>query len=93
MLERFELDMDKSVVSIVQRYGDSAPDMIAVEAVERLKAHDFDGYVALKQILNDIEEFLAERRSAEAHGVSQLLPNGRIDRAPRAPGSLDAAAT
>jgi hypothetical protein len=54
----------------VQRYGDAAPARIAAEAVELLEAGDFNGYVALKQILRDIEDLLAERRAALGESAS-----------------------
>jgi hypothetical protein len=64
MPELFDLGIDKSAVSIVQRYGGAAPEMIAAEAVELLEARDCYGEVALKQILKDVEDLLAERESA-----------------------------
>jgi hypothetical protein len=70
MPELFELGIDSSAVCIVQRYGDAAPARIAAEAVELLEAGDFNGYVALKQILRDIEDLLAERRAALGESAS-----------------------
>jgi hypothetical protein len=65
MPELFELGIDSSAVYIVQRYGDAAP-----ARVELLEAGDFNGYVALKQILRDIEDLLAERRAALGESAS-----------------------
>ena len=60
MPELFEAGMVTSAVSIVQRYGHAAADMIAAEAVELLQARDFDGYVALKQILKARPSWLSQ---------------------------------
>jgi hypothetical protein len=70
MPELFELGIDSTAVSIVERYGHAAPARIAAEAVELLEAGNFDGYVALKQILRDIEDLLAERQGALGESAS-----------------------
>jgi triphosphoribosyl-dephospho-CoA synthetase len=54
MPEFFELGIDKSAVSIVQRHGDAAAKKIAAEAVELLQAGDFHSYEVLKQILTEV---------------------------------------
>lgn len=71
MPELFDLEMEKSAVSILERYGDAAPEMIAAQAVAALEARDFNGYVALKQILNDVEDLVAQRRTARGSLTQQ----------------------
>ena len=64
MTELFQLDSFSSAASIVEHLGDAAPDKVAHEAVARLEARDFDGYVTFRQMLKDVEELLNQRKIA-----------------------------
>ena len=65
----FELGTDTSAASIVNRFGDAAPDKIAAEAVEMLETRNLEDYMRLKDILRDVENLLAERRAAKSNST------------------------
>jgi hypothetical protein len=66
MIEHLEFDSPCSAASIVEQFGESAPDLVAAWAVEQLTMQDFDAYVSLRRMLKDVEDLLAGRRAAEA---------------------------
>jgi hypothetical protein len=66
MIEHLDLDRHSSAASLLDLFGEAAPDLVAAEAVAQLEMQDFAGYVTLKKILDDIEKLLAERGAAKA---------------------------
>ena len=66
MIEHFELDSPCSAASIVEQFGESAPDLVAAWAVEQLETQDFNGYVRLRRMLKEVEDLLSERAQAAA---------------------------
>lgn len=61
MTEHLDLESHNSAASIVEKFGNAAPSVVASEAVARLGMRDFDGYVTLKRTLKDVEDLLARR--------------------------------
>ena len=71
--EPLEIDADSSAISIVQMYGQAAPELVAARAVGLLEMRDVEGYAALKKTLRDIETLLAENVVGDAPASDSSL--------------------